>query len=272
MEILPEQPQTKSLPIINQQKDLPVVLVVEDNEDLRAYIRLHLQTRYRIEECENGSQGLAIAQEIIPDLIISDWMMPQMNGIELCGHLKKDTRTSHIPIILLTALSSQDAKLKGLETGADEYLTKPFNTEELDKRIFNLIENRRKLREYFSREIRLEPTQQVVSSAEEKFLKRVMQIVEEKMGDSEFSVDELSQEVGLSRVHLHRKLKALTGESASDFIRMMRLKRAAQLLEARAGNIAEIAYQVGFNTLSYFSKCFKEQFGVLPNEYIRKSQ
>jgi signal transduction histidine kinase/DNA-binding response OmpR family regulator len=272
IEILPEQPQTETLPLTIHQNDLPVVLVVEDNEDLRAYIRLHLQTRYRIEECENGSQGLTIAQEIIPDLIISDWMMPQMNGIELCGHLKKDSRTSHIPVILLTALANQDAKLKGLETGADEYLTKPFSTEELDKRIFNLIENRRKLREYFSREIRLEPTQQVVTSAEEKFLKRVMQIVEEKMADSEFSVDELSREVGLSRVHLHRKLKALTGESASDFIRMMRLKRAAQLLEARAGNIAEIAYQVGFNTLSYFSKCFKEQFGVLPNEYIRKSQ
>jgi signal transduction histidine kinase/DNA-binding response OmpR family regulator len=252
------------------QEELPLVLIAEDNEDLRTYIRRHLANHYRIKECENGVEALAIAQELIPDLIISDWMMPRMDGLELCGHLKNDTRTSHIPVILLTALATHDAKMRGLQQGADDYLTKPFSTEELDRRISNLIENRRKLREHFSREIRLEPTRQVVASVDEKFLQRVMQVVEERMGDADFSVDELSREVGLSRVHLHRKMKALTGESASDFIRMMRLKRAAQLLDSRAGNIAEVAYQVGFNTLSYFSKCFKEQYGLLPNEYIRK--
>ncbi|QMU26707.1 hybrid sensor histidine kinase/response regulator transcription factor [Adhaeribacter radiodurans] len=272
---LPEKitslPEVSKSPVTsNSSEELPLILVVEDNDDLRAYICAHLEGSYRVVESINGVQGLTVAQETIPDLIITDWMMPEMDGIALCGQLKTDMRTSHIPVIMLTALTTAAAKVKGLETGADDYLTKPFDSKELVVRIANLVENRRKLREYFSREIRLEPTKMVVSSVDEKFLQQVMRVVEERLSDSEFSVDEFSREIGLSRVHLHRKLKALTGQSPSDFIRMMRLKQAAQLLEARAGNIAEIAYQVGFNNLSYFSKCFREQFGVLPNEYIAR--
>jgi DNA-binding response OmpR family regulator len=248
----------------------PLVLLVEDNDDLRTYMRNHLSGTYRVIESGNGAQGLAMALDLMPDLVISDWMMPEMDGIELCERMKTDARTSHIPVILLTALTAGDSRRKGLETGADEYLTKPFDPAELHLRAGNLLENRRRQRDYFSREIRLEPTQAVVASADEKFLRRVMQIVEERMGDSDFSVEEFSREAGLSRVHLHRKLKALTDQAPGDFVRMMRLKRAAQLLDARAGNIAEIAYQVGFNNLSYFSKCFREQFGVLPNEYIKQ--
>ncbi|MBD0257581.1 MAG: response regulator [Cytophagales bacterium] len=251
-------------------EERPLVLLVEDNDDLRAYMRNHLSGRYRVLESGNGVQGLAMALDLMPDLVISDWMMPEMDGIELCERMKTDARTSHVPVILLTALTAGDAKRKGLETGADEYLTKPFDPAELLLRVGNLLENRRRQRDYFSQEIRLEPTQTVVASADEKFLRRVMQIVEERMGDSDFSVEEFSREAGLSRVHLHRKLKALTDQAPGDFVRMMRLKRAAQLLDARAGNIAEIAYQVGFNNLSYFSKCFREQFGVLPNEYIKQ--
>jgi signal transduction histidine kinase/DNA-binding response OmpR family regulator/ligand-binding sensor domain-containing protein len=248
----------------------PLVLLVEDNDDLRTYMRNHLSGTYRVIESGNGAQGLAMALDLMPDLVLSDWMMPEMDGIELCERMKTDARTSHIPVILLTALTAGDSRRRGLETGADEYLTKPFDPAELHLRVGNLLENRRRQRDYFSREIRLEPTQAVVASADEKFLRRVMQIVEERMGDSDFSVEEFSREAGLSRVHLHRKLKALTDQAPGDFVRMMRLKRAAQLLDARAGNIAEIAYQVGFNNLSYFSKCFREQFGVLPNEYIKQ--
>jgi DNA-binding response OmpR family regulator/nitrogen-specific signal transduction histidine kinase len=251
-------------------EERPLVLLVEDNDDLRAYMRNHLSGTYRVLESGNGAQGLAMALDLMPDLVISDWMMPEMDGIELCERMKTDARTSHVPVILLTALTAGDAKRKGLETGADEYLTKPFDPAELLLRMGNLLENRRRQRDYFRREIRLEPTQTVVASADEKFLRRLMQIVEERMGDSDFSVEEFSREAGLSRVHLHRKLKALTDQAPGDFVRMMRLKRAAQLLDARAGNIAEIAYQVGFNNLSYFSKCFREQFGVLPNEYIKQ--
>ncbi|GAB3169188.1 ATP-binding protein [Telluribacter humicola] len=253
-----------------RQEDKPIVLVVEDNHDLRDYIRNQLAPLYQVLESTNGAEGLALAKETIPDLIISDRMMPVMDGNELCTQLKSQVTTSHIPVILLTALASVEEKVKGLETGADDYLTKPFDARELHVRVQNLIKSRQKLREYFGREIRLEPTKKVVQSVEEKFLKQVMQIVEDRMGDSDFSVDELSREVGMSRVHLHRKLKALTDKSPSEFIRMIRLKQAAQLLDARAGNIAEVAYQVGFNNLSYFSKCFREQFGLLPNEYSNR--
>ncbi len=270
---LPEQLTGEKQEVMNTaaaQEEQPTVLVVEDNEDLRNYIKRHLETHYRVLECVNGKQGLALAQEAMPDLVISDWMMPELDGLGMCQQLKTDERTSHIPLIMLTALATTDARLKGLETGADDYLTKPFNAQELQIRIQNMLENRRKQRAYFSRVIRLEPTQLTIVSADEKFLRRIMQIVEERMTDSEFSVEEFSREAGLSRVHLHRKLKALTGQSPSDFIRMMRLKQAAQLLTARAGNIAEVAYQVGFNNLSYFSKCFREEFGILPNEYIQR--
>jgi AraC-like DNA-binding protein len=156
--------------------------------------------------------------------------------------------------------------MEGLETGADEYLTKPFELRELNVRIGSLIENRRKQREYYNRGIRLEATRQVVTPSHEKFLRRIMQVIEERMDDPEFSVDEFSREVGLSRVHLNRKLKAITGQAPSSLVRMMRLKRAAQLFEGQGRNVAEIDYQVEFNNLSYFSKCFREQFGVLPNE------
>jgi len=261
------QQESSTIAATSHQEEAPLLLIVEDNSDLRNYMRRSLEGKYRVLESVNGTEGLAKARETMPDLIISDWMMPEMDGIALCAQLKEDVRTSHIPIIILTALATPDAKLTGLETGADDYLTKPFDSTELHSRIQNLIQNRRRLREHFGKQIYLEPSKLVVASVDEKFLRQVMQVVEERMGDAEFSVDEFSREVGLSRVHLHRKLKALTGQSPSDFVRIMRLKQAAQLLEARAGNVAEIAYQVGFNNLSYFSKCFRAQFGVLPNEY-----
>lgn len=262
---------------------LPLVLIVEDNVDLRQYIRTQLSGKYRIIESENGTKGLEQAIETIPDLIISDWMMPGLDGLELCHLIKTDERTSHIPIIILTALATSEARLTGLETGADDYLTKPFDNRELELRIYNLITSRRKLREYFMHEISrqgtkfdaaptentwIQPSKVDVVSADEKFLQRAILVVEQNMSDVTFSVEEFSREIGMSRMQLHRKLKALTGHSAGDFVRMMRLKRAAQLLEAKAGNVTEIAYQVGFNTLSYFSKCFHDYFGVMPTEYV----
>jgi signal transduction histidine kinase/DNA-binding response OmpR family regulator len=246
----------------------PTILIVEDSEDLRNYIRKHLEGAYEIIETDNGKKGLEKAIATIPDLVVSDWMMPEMDGITLCHQLKTDERTSHIPVILLTALAGDEAKFRGLETGADEYLTKPFDNRELQIRIRNLIESRRQLRERFSRELHLGPKKMPVSSMDEKFLEKVMQAVETYMGDPDFSMEKFGQEVSLSRMQLHRKLKALTGESPGDFLRSMRLQRARRLLESKAGNVSEIAYEVGFNNLSYFSKCYREQFGIAPNESI----
>jgi len=245
----------------------PLLLIVEDNDDVRIFIRNLMQTQYRIVTGENGREGLNMAQTHLPDLIISDWMMPDMDGIALCHQLKTNECTSHIPFILLTALSAQDKRLTGLETGADDYLTKPFDSRELLIRAQNLIINRRKLHERFSREIRIQPKEITVTSADEKFITRVMAILEANFSNSEFSVEQFGREVGLSRMQLHRKLMALTGLASGDFIRIMRLKRAAQLLNGRSGTVSEIAYSVGFNSLSYFAKCFRDQFGVLPTEY-----
>ncbi|MFD2934863.1 tetratricopeptide repeat protein [Spirosoma flavum] len=260
-------PTPDSSAIVQGDDERPLLLIVEDNDDVRTFIRNLMQPTYRVLERENGLLGLTAAQDHLPDLIISDWMMPDMDGIELCHRIKTDERTSHIPFILLTALSAQDKRLTGLQTGADDYLTKPFDSRELLARGQNLIANRRKLHERFSREVRIQPKDITVTSADEKFLVRVIQIVENNLSKADFSAEQFGQEAGLSRMQLHRKLVCLTGLAAGDFIRLMRLKRAAQLLDARTGTISEIAYEVGFNSLSYFAKCFRDQFGMLPTEY-----
>ncbi|HTF30560.1 MAG TPA: helix-turn-helix domain-containing protein, partial [Flavitalea sp.] len=175
---------------------------------------------------------------------------------------------SHVPVILLTAVATEDARIRGLETGADDYLTKPFDTRELLTRVRNLIETRKQLRDRFSRELYLGPKKTIISSMDEKFLEKVMETIETFMGEPEFSMEKFGQEVGLSRMQLHRKLKALTGQSPGDFLRSMRLKKAKRLLEAKAGNVSEIGYEVGFNNLSYFSKTYREEFGISPSESV----
>lgn len=254
------------VPVIETSSDLPSILVVEDNEDLRQYIRLQLQQEYQVAVAVNGKEGLASALATIPDAIVTDWMMPEMDGIELIRQLKTDERTSHIPVILLTALAGEESKLEGLATRADDYLTKPFDNRELLLRMRNLVESRRQLREKYSKELFLGPKKTVVRSLDEQFLEKVMLAVETHMGNPDFNMDRFGQEVGLSRMQLHRKLKALTNESPGDFLRSMRLKQANRLLSKRSGNVSEVAYEVGFNNLSYFSKCYKEQFGISPNE------
>ena len=264
-------------PQVNGSDSRPLLLIVEDNDDVRTFIHNQMQAHYRVLEAANGLLGLKAAQKHLPDLIISDWMMPGldgpgldgsgMNGLDLCHQIKADERTSHIPFMLLTALSAQDQRLTGLETGADDYLTKPFDSRELLLRTQNLIASRRLLHDRFSREIRIQPKDVTVTSADEKFLTRVMGIVETQMGNADFSAEQFGREVGLSRMQLHRKLVALTGLPSGDFIRIMRLKRAAQLLDQQTGNISETAYEVGFNSLSYFAKCFREQFGQTPHDY-----
>ncbi|WP_190810713.1 response regulator [Flagellimonas sp. S3867] len=249
------------------KKDLPLVLIVEDNDDVRSYVIKNLNNTYNIKEATNGVEGFDIAQKVVPDLIISDVMMPDMDGLSLCKKLKEDEKTSHIPVILLTALASQASKVEGIETGADDYIIKPFDKKELIARVKNLIDQRQRLREKYSRQLTLEPKVLAITSVDERFLEKIVRILEQRLDDSSFGVEDLAKETGMSRTQLFRKMRALLNQSPQDFIRDFRLKRAAQLLENKAGNISEIAYQVGFNNLSYFTKRFKELFGKTPSEY-----
>jgi DNA-binding response OmpR family regulator len=250
----------------------PLLLIVEDNEEVRRYLCDTFAGQYQVIEAEHGLEGLRKAVEAVPDLVISDLMMPRMDGLELCRHLKMDERTSHIPVIMLTARASVESKLDGLETGADDYVTKPFHPQELHVRVRNLIEGRRNLRARFGRQVKLQPKDITVSSADEKFLYNAIAVVEKHMSDSDFSVEALENEMMMSKMQLYRKLKALTDQSPSEFVRTLRLKRAASLISQRSGNISEIAYDVGFNNLSYFAKCFKEHYGVPPSEYAGRAE
>ena len=247
------------------------VLLVEDNQDMRFYIRDCFDKQFHILEAPNGITGFETAITEIPDIIITDLIMPKMDGIELCNKLKTDERTSHIPVILLTALSSVEDRIKGLETGADDYIAKPFNRKELLTRVQNLTEQRKLLRERFSKEIKIQAKDIAVTSADEKFLNKLISFIENNLADPDLNVDSLIEEINLSRSQLHRKLKALTGLSSTEFVRTIRLKRAAQLLEQHHGTIAETVYAVGFNSLSYFSKCFQKQFNMTPKEYLEQS-
>ncbi|MBN2274591.1 MAG: response regulator [Bacteroidales bacterium] len=266
--------ENKSVNDIEEDLDLKnidrsVILIIEDNDDVRQHIAENFGKDYIIKEARHGKEGWEMANAFIPDLIISDVIMPEMDGIALCKKLKSDVSTSHIPLILLTAKAETGNKIEGLETGADDYITKPFNIQELKVRSLNLIEQRKKLREKYSGLVEMEPGKIIVKSADEKFLKRTVEVIEKNMGDCEFDVNNLFPEMNMSRMQLFRKLKALVNQSPGELIRSLRLKRAAQLLKQNYGNIAEIAYEVGFNNLSYFAKCFREKFGVLPSEFVK---
>jgi len=224
---------------------------------------------YNVMEAADGLAGLKVATEQLPDLVITDLMMPRMDGVELCQKLKTDERTSHIPVIMLTAKTSVEDRIEGLETGADDYLTKPFNIKELRVRVKNLIKQRQKLRERFRKELLLEPREIAVTSADERFIRQSLEIIENNMSDQDFSVEQLGADLAMSRMQLFRKIKALTDQSPSEYIRTIRLKRAAQLIKSSYGNLAEITYEVGFNSPSYFAKCFRELYGVTPSEFNR---
>ncbi len=250
---------------IDEEKE--IVLVVEDNADVREFIKDSLGNDFQIEEATDGEMGVSKAEQIIPDLIISDVMMPKMDGNELTRILKNDEKTSHIPIILLTAKAEQESKLEGLETGADDYLTKPFDTKELQIRINNLLNIRKKLQEkYSSGELIPKTKDKRLSKLDEQFMKKVIDVIENHISNEDFSIEQFANEVYMSRMQLHRKLKALTGKSTSLYVRSFRLLKAKKMIEERQGNISEIAYSVGFSSPAYFTKCFKEEFGIPPSE------
>jgi signal transduction histidine kinase/ligand-binding sensor domain-containing protein/DNA-binding response OmpR family regulator len=253
-------------------EDMTTVLVVDDNADVRAYVKQHLVPRYRVIVALNGEQGLEIARRLLPDLVLSDVMMPEMDGYALCRALKTDPETDFIPVILLTARAEAEDRLAGLTERADDYLTKPFDVRELLARIGNIIAMRRRLRErYAAAPLAIHPTPIDVAPADRKFIDQVRAAIEAHLGDESFSVERLANEVAQSRGNLHRRLRDLTGESPSDLIRRMRLERAAEMLDAGAGTVGEVAYAVGFKSVAHFSNAFVELHGVRPSAWRERS-
>ncbi len=251
--------------------DLPILLIVEDNEDLRNLLKQTFENRYNVISASNGNIGLEQALEHIPDLIISDIMMPEKDGIALTTELKTDERSAHIPIILLTARAEAESQFKGIDTGADDYITKPFDKKLLALKVEKLIESRRQLQLRYSQELILLPKDIAITNLDEKFLEKVQVTLDKSLIEPSFNVTEFSEAVGMSRMQLHRKLKALTGLTASEFIRSQRLKLAAQLLKTSDINISQVGYSVGFNDHSYFTKCFKEAYNCTPTEFAKRS-
>lgn len=252
---------------VHDTEQLPLLLLVEDNEDIRTLIKSCLGATYRYSEARHGKEGLEKARTEMPDMIISDLMMPEMDGLEFCECIKKDPHTNHIPFIMLTAKAADEHKLIGLQTGADDYLVKPFNKQELIYKVQNLVLLREKLQAHIKLNLLTKATPVKAVSASEQFIMKAKTFVEANLGDASLSVERLASELNLGREQCYRKIMALTGLSPSAFIRKLKLQRAAQLLSAKAAPVSQVAYQVGYENLSHFSKAFKEEFGKLPSEY-----
>lgn len=253
--------------------DRPLVLIIDDNNGMRAYLRSILQDHYNVSEAVNGQQGLERARREVPKLVVCDLMMPVMDGLEFTRRLKADTATSHIPVILLTARSLSEQREEGYGTGADSYLTKPFTGSLLLARIDNLIHSRTLLRSLFSGNSKEEEKKEEMLGAQDQtFVTRLREVIRDNMGDSDFSVERIGEEIGLSRVQLYRKVKALTGQTPVELLRKARLERSRRLIEKTEKSVSEIAYEVGFTSPSYFNKCFKDEFGISPGAMREKAQ
>ncbi len=254
--------------VVDLSNDAPIILVVDDEKDIRNYIQSIFQDKYKVVIAKDGEEAYLLAKQHIPDIVISDILMPKMDGYSLTRHLKKDPLTSHIPILLLTAKNKIVDQLEGMGIGADAYTTKPFSSKLLRATAENLIENRRKLQKRFAQEIMLTPKELAITTAEEEFLSRLQKILDEHLTDPEFTATRFSTVMFMNRMQLHRKLKALTGLSTSEFIKQQRLKMAAKLIKSKELTVSEIGYSIGFNDPSYFTKCFKQEFGVTPKEFV----
>ncbi|MBD0287939.1 MAG: response regulator, partial [Flavisolibacter sp.] len=263
------QPTNTSLP---KDKQTPMVLLVEDNDELRLFIKGQLSEFYRVETARDGEEGLQKAFSLLPDLIVSDIMMPKMDGIQMMDRIKNDVNTSHIPVVLLSAKYSIESQIEGLKYGADYYITKPFNNEFLITSIDNLIRQRKKLFESLvnkNKSVELSPSPIVITSKDEAFLKEVIQTVEDKMADTDFNIESLAETMHMNQNTFYKKFKSLTGLTLVEFVRDMRLQRAKQFLDAGGNNVSEVAYMVGFSNPKYFSTCFKEKYRISPSDYVK---
>lgn len=254
--------------LVSENTNRPTVLVIDDNTDIRQYERTLLQDEYVVLEAADGKEGLAVALKEVPDLVICDVMMPVMDGLELTEQLKTNTATSHIPVIMLTAKNLEEHRAEGYEHGADSYITKPFHSKVLLARIENLLRQRQLLKNLYqgTKEAEKEISEAHLEDRDKQFLKQLQAIILKNISDSEFGVEDMGQQIGLSRVQLYRKVKAMTGSSVVDLLRKARLAKARRLLETRSMSVSEVAYEVGFSAPSYFTKCFKEEYGMLPGD------
>ena len=254
--------------LVSENTNRPTVLVIDDNTDIRQYERTLLQDEYIVLEAADGKEGLAVALKEVPDLVICDVMMPVMDGLEFTKQLKTNTATSHIPVIMLTAKNLEEHRAEGYEHGADSYITKPFHSKVLLARIENLLRQRQLLKHLYqgSQEAEKEISESHLEDRDKQFLKQLQTIIQQNLSDSEFGVEDMGQQIGLSRVQLYRKVKAMTGSSVVDLLRKARLAKAKRLLETRSMSVSEVAYEVGFSAPSYFTKCFKEEYGMLPGD------
>lgn len=243
------------------------LLIVEDNKEFRSFLKEQFEERYEVKEAADGEEGEKVAIDENPDLIISDIMMPKVDGIELCRRIKTNVQTSHIPVILLTARTADEVKINSYEVGADSYMSKPFNFDMLMVRVEKLIEQQEKRKQEFGRNIEINPGSITITSVDEQLIQKALECMEKNMDNTEYAVEELSRDLGMTRMNLYRKLHAITGNTPSDFMKSIRLKRAAQLLQGSQLTIVEVADHVGFSSASYFTKCFKEMFGMLPTQY-----
>ncbi|RYE39904.1 MAG: response regulator, partial [Sphingobacteriales bacterium] len=248
---------------------LPVILIVEDNEDFRFYLKDNLKAFYRIVEASNGKEGWQKVLSSHPQLVVSDISMPQVTGIELCKKIKSDKRSSHIPVLLLTALTGEEDQLLGLETGANDYMTKPFNFNILHIKIRNLLTLNEQFKNTYSKQLKVAAPDLKIESDNEKLLSKVIQYIESNLTNPQLSVEDLSRKVGMSRGSLYTKILELSGETPVEFIRSIKLDRAAVLLEKSDMNIAQVSYSVGFSTPNYFARAFKTRFNMLPSEYVQ---
>ncbi|MBR1411356.1 MAG: response regulator, partial [Prevotella sp.] len=253
----------------SEQSSLPLLLIVDDNSDMLTYMSKSFSSDYRVVTATNGVEALRQLEQEDVDIIVSDVMMPEMDGLELCRRVKTDIETSHVPVVLLTAKTLTSDELQGLEAGADDYVTKPFSMDILRQRVRKLLERSHDQHERFAKEIDIEPSEITVTSLDEQFIAKAISIVEAHISESEFGVEELSNEMGVHRAQLYKKLEHLTGKSPQQFIRILRLKRGKQLLEQSGLYVSEVAYRVGFNSPRIFSKYFKEEFGITPKKYSK---
>lgn len=268
--LISDETVIENIPTTETKSKQPLMLIVDDNEDFREFISSIFDKDYRIISAADGEIALAMTLKYIPDLVICDIMMPKMDGYEYCEKVKNDIRISQIPIILLTAKTGDENKYKGLEAGAEDYISKPFNTEMLILKVSRIIERQRQNQEHFKRKVNINPSEIEITSMDEKFVKKAVALVETNIDNTEFLVEDLCREMGMSRVYFYKKILSLTDKTPSEFIRFIRLKRAADLLERSQLYVNEVAYQVGFNDPKYFRKYFKEEFGMSPNEYKKQ--
>lgn len=271
LDLLPSEPTLKILPDTTELSDKkPLILIVEDNPDMRRFIHYILSDDYNIIEAENGEEGFEVAKKYLPDVVVSDVLMPKVDGFDLCQLLKTNVSTNHIPVILLTAYAMDEQKQVGFESGADAYIAKPFNIKLLRTRVRKLIENRKKIRETFSHFLLNEAQQETLGKVEQQFINDFTHYVEKAIANPELNVDEIAEALGLSRSNLYRKIKSLTDYSPNELIRTIRVKYAKQLLNSKAKSISEVAYEVGFSSPSYFAKCFKDFYNESPTEYLER--